>query len=190
MNKKDRARYLRNLRTILIIAGLIIGFYVLQSTLFRALTFGGIGPNLMIVLTCSLGLMFGDVRGLFIGFFCGLLMDIFGSGVIGFYSLVYAFIGYLAGKFEKIVFPDNLRIPLLTVLTGDFVYGFLCYVFQFLIRGRLFIGYFIVHFLLPEMLYTFLTAVFLYPMILLLYRKFMRPIPESEENYARKKTQT
>lgn len=71
MNKKDRARYLRNLRTILIIAGLIIGFYVLQSTLFRALTFGGIGPNLMIVLTCSLGLMFGDVRGLFIGFSAG-----------------------------------------------------------------------------------------------------------------------
>ena len=56
---------------------LIIGSFVLQTTFFQALSFGGIVPNLMIVLTASYGFMRGKKAGLLTGFFSGLLCDIF-----------------------------------------------------------------------------------------------------------------
>ena len=66
---------------------LIIGSFVLQTTLFQALSFGGIVPNLMIVLTASYGFMRGNKAGLLTGFFSGLLCDIFFGPVIGLNAL-------------------------------------------------------------------------------------------------------
>ena len=63
--------------------------YLLQTTLFQVLTFASIAPNLLIIVVASFGFMRGKREGLFIGFFCGLLMDIFGGGVLGFYALLY-----------------------------------------------------------------------------------------------------
>ena len=47
------------MRRFLFSVVLIIGSFVLQTTLFQALSFGGIVPNLMIVLTASYGFMRG-----------------------------------------------------------------------------------------------------------------------------------
>ena len=55
--------------------------FLLQTTVFRALTFANIGPNLLIIVVSSFGLMRGKKEGLWVGFFCGLLIDIF----FGFY---------------------------------------------------------------------------------------------------------
>lgn len=70
--------------TVFIIIGVC---YLLQTTFFDTLSFASISPNLLIIVTSSFGFMRGRKEGLFIGFFCGLLLDIFGGGVLGFYSL-------------------------------------------------------------------------------------------------------
>lgn len=182
---------MRKLRTFIIIGLLILACFILQSSLFRVVTFGGIGPNLMIALVCSLALMFGDIYGAVIGFLSGLMCDIFfsSSGALGMNALIYAITGFLAGKFEKLVFPEDIKIPTLCILAGDFISGFLSFCLNFLIRGRMVLPYFLVHFLLPEMLYTLLISLLLYPLLLVLYRKYMRPIRDSEINYGRKKKQ-
>ena len=82
--------------------------FLLQSTVFPHLAFGGIIPNLMIVVTASYGFMRGRKSGLLVGFFSGLIMDIFSSGVLGFYDLIYMYIGYLNGVFKKMFFPREL----------------------------------------------------------------------------------
>lgn len=79
----------------IITAFLILLCFLLQCTVFRFLAFGGIVPNLMIVLTASFGFMRGEKTGLLIGFFCGILVDIFFASVIGFYALLYMYIGYM-----------------------------------------------------------------------------------------------
>ena len=81
---------------------LTIFCFVLQSTVFPAISFGGIVPNLMIVLTASFGFMRGEKSGLLFGFFCGLLADIFFGSFIGLYALIYMYIGYLNGQFHHI----------------------------------------------------------------------------------------
>ena len=140
--------------------------FLLQCTVFRALAFGGIVPNLLIVLTASFGFMRGERTGLLIGFFGGLLVDIFFGEVIGFYSLLYMYIGYLNGKFTTIFYPEDIKLPITLILCSDFVYGITCYVILFLLRGRFDFQYYLIHIILPEIVYTIVVTLFLYPIIL------------------------
>ena len=79
---------MRKFRALLIIALMIIVSFILQTSLFRFLNIGGISPNLMIIVTVSLSIVYGDKKGTVIGFICGLLCDIFFSDYLGFYALV------------------------------------------------------------------------------------------------------
>ena len=51
--------------------------YFLQTTTFQTLSFANIAPNLLIIVVASFGLMRGKKEGMYIGFFSGLLIDIF-----------------------------------------------------------------------------------------------------------------
>ena len=66
--------------------------YLLQSTVFQALAFASISPNLMIVVVSAFGFMRGKKEGLWIGFFTGLLLDIFTGSILGFYALLYMYV--------------------------------------------------------------------------------------------------
>ena len=50
-----------------------------------------------------------EKEGTYIGFACGLLLDIFGSGILGFYALLYMYIGYINGCFRKMFYPEDLK---------------------------------------------------------------------------------
>lgn len=150
-----------------IAAGLmVIVCFILQSTLFQTLNFGGISPNLLIILTASFGFMHGRKYGLIVGFFCGLLNDIFFGSTIGFYALIYMYIGYGNGLFHSIFYQNDIKLPLGLILGSDFIYGLLCYLLQFLLNGRFEIGYYITKIIFPEIVYTIAVAILLYPLIL------------------------
>ena len=150
----------------IITAILILICFLLQCTVFRFLAFGGIVPNLMIVLTASFGFMRGEKTGLMIGFFCGILADIFFASVIGFYALLYMYIGYMNGKFATIFYPQDIKLPVALILCSDFTYGIICYVIMFLLRSRFDFVYYLLHIILPEIVYTIVVTLLLYPLII------------------------
>ena len=76
------------MRRKLILAVLILLAFVLQGTVFQTLSIASIVPNLLLILTVSFGFMRGKKEGMFVGFFCGLLIDIFYGSMIGFYALI------------------------------------------------------------------------------------------------------
>lgn len=154
------------MRRFLITAILIFLCFLMQCTVFDALAFGGIVPNLMIVLTASFGFMRGEKDGLLIGFFSGLLIDVFFGSVIGFYALIYMYIGYANGKFCTIFYPEDIKLPIILIICSDFLYGAACYVTLFLLRGRFDFSYYLIHIIAPEIVYTVVVTLFLYPMIL------------------------
>ncbi len=157
-----------------VITGFLIwGCFLLQSTVFQALEFGGIAPNLLIVLTASLGFMRGEKTGLLTGFFCGLLCDIFSGNVIGFYALTYMYIGYLNGKFSRMFYPEDIKLPLALILISDFSYCMICYILMFLLRGRLEFFYYFLNVILPEVVYTAVITMVLYPSILWIYNRLL-----------------
>lgn len=149
-----------------IVALFVLVSYVLQCSVFSHIAFAGIIPNMMIVLTASFGFMRGEKEGLIIGFFCGLLNDIFFGSFLGFYALVLMYIGYLNGKFSRIFYPEDIKLPIALIVTSDLSFGTICYILLFMLRGKFQFTYYFSHVILPEMLYTVLVTLFLYPLIL------------------------
>lgn len=145
---------------------LVITFFVFQGTFFSELNFGNISPNLLLVLVVSLGLMRGRQTGLLTGFFSGLIADIFMGSYIGFYALLLMYLGYLAGCFHRIFYPEDVKLPMLLIGASDLIYGVFCYAFMFLLRGKLDFSYYFVHICIPECIYTLVVTIILYPLIL------------------------
>lgn len=170
------------MRRFLVSTLLIIICFVLQTTVFKELAFGGIVPNLLIVLVSSFGFMRGEKTGLIIGFFCGFLADIFFGEVLGFNAMVYMYIGYLNGKFSPIFYPEDIKLPVALILGSDLIFGFVNYVIMFLMRGRFDIKYYFMNIILPEMVYTILITLLLYPLILFINKK----LEDKEKRGARK----
>ena len=156
-------------RNIILFFVILCGF-VLQTTLFQALNFGGISPNILIIITVSYGFMYGKKCGMIVGFLCGMLMDIFYGNVLGFYALVYLYIGAANGVFHSIFYQDDIKLPLVLILASDFVYSFTCYVLLYLLRSRFDFIFYLKHVILPEIVYTIFVTSFIYPCILLLNR--------------------
>lgn len=150
----------------IIVAAFIIICFVLQCSVFDSLAFAGIIPNLMIILASSFGFMRGESEGLVIGFFCGLLSDIFFGDFLGFYALVLMYIGYINGKFSKIFYPEDIKLPLALIVISDLSYGIICYILTFMLRGRFEFSYYFTRIILPEALYTIVVTLLLYPLIL------------------------
>lgn len=155
----------------LVVFLLISVFFILQCTVFKSLALANISPNLLIVLTSSFGFMRGKKEGLFIGFFSGLLIDIFYSDILGFYSLIYMYIGFFNGFFKKIFYPEDVKLPMALIVGSDLIYGLLIYFFLFLFRGRFEFGYYLIHIIIPELVYTILITLILYRMILWINKK-------------------
>lgn len=156
--------------------------FILQCSVFSSLALAGIIPNLMIVLTSSFGFMRGEKEGLVIGFFCGLLSDIFFGSFLGFYALVLMYIGYLNGKFSKIFYPEDIKLPIALIIISDLSYGILCYILMFLLRSRFQFSYYFMRVILPEAIYTIVITIFLYPVILFVNGK----LEEREKRRAQK----
>ncbi|MCI9199087.1 MAG: rod shape-determining protein MreD [Lachnospiraceae bacterium] len=166
----------------IVVTLLVFICFLLQSTVFHALAFGNIVPNLMIVLTASFGFMRGEKSGLLIGFFSGFFIDIFFGEVLGFYALLYMYIGYTNGKFNRIFYPEDIKLPMVLITVSDLFYGIICYILLFLMRAKFNIGYYFVHIILPEIVYTTFITIFLYPVIL----KINQRLESSEQRSAKK----
>ncbi len=155
----------------LTIAAIIIICFLLQSTIFKALSFASISPNLLIVVTASFGFMRGRKEGLFVGLFCGLLIDIFYGSYLGIYALIYVYIGYVNGMFKKFFYPDDVKLPMLLISASDLVCNMIIYVLMFVMRGQFNLPYFFIHIMLPELIYTILVTLVLYFVILKINQK-------------------
>lgn len=145
--------------------------YLLQSTVFQALSFASISPNLMIVVVSAFGFMRGKKEGLWIGFFTGLLLDIFTGNILGFYALLYMYVGYFNGFFHKMFYPEDIKLPMLLIAVSDFSCSLIIYFLLFLFRGKFDILYYLLNIMIPELVYTMVVTIFLYFIILKINQK-------------------
>lgn len=150
---------------------IILISFILQSSVFPAISIASVKPNLLIILPVAFGLMRGKREGMFMGFLGGLLMDLFFSNVIGFHALIYTFIGYLNGHCYRIFYDDDVKMPILLVGASDLAYGLLMYVAQFLMRGRVDFPYYLRRIIIPEILFTVLVTMVIYRFLLWINRK-------------------
>lgn len=145
--------------------------YTLQCTLFSKLALGSVKPNLMIVVTAAFGFMRGTKEGMLIGFFSGLLTDIQFGHILGLYALIYLLIGCVNGLFERMYFDEDIKLPLILTAASEFVYGLTVYILMFLLRSEFNFLYYLSHIIIPELIYTIVVTLGLYPLILFVNQK-------------------
>lgn len=167
----------------LIVAFLIWISFILQSTVFRSLSLAGIVPNLLIILTSSFGFMRGEKEGMWIGFVSGLLCDIFFGQFLGFHALVYMYIGFLNGKFNRIFYPEDIKLPIALIIISDLSYGFVYYVLMFLLKGKFSFGFYFKNIIFPEAIYTILVTVAFYPLILVINNQLEKREKRSAQKF-------
>ncbi|MCD8241473.1 MAG: rod shape-determining protein MreD [Lachnospiraceae bacterium] len=153
------------------IALTILICFLLQSTVFQSLAVASISPNLLIVLVSSYGFMRGKREGMFVGFFCGLLEDIFYGRLLGMHALLYMFIGYGNGYFNSIFYGEDIKLPIGLITFSELLYGLGTYVIMFLMRSRFAFWFYLRRIILPELLYTLVVMLFLYRIVYLVDQK-------------------
>ena len=138
--------------------------FILQGTFMKGIAISGITANLILATTCICGFINGRKAGMLVGFFCGLMTDLFFGSFIGFYSLIFTYLGYINGYYHKIFFPEDIKFPLILVTLSDLSYGIIVYLVMFLLRGRFDFPFYFVSVILPELIYTVLITVAIYPL--------------------------
>lgn len=157
-------------RGIIYTIGIIISF-LLQTSVFEFLKLADTTPNVMLIFVVCIAMMRGRKEAVPIGFFCGLLIDIFYGNVLGQYALLYIVIGYINGFIHKIYYEDDFILPFAVLAINALVYDLLIYFFFFLLRGRLGFWYFLGKLIIPEALYTAIVAILVYWVLLLILSK-------------------
>ncbi len=148
---------------------LTILLFVLQTTLFEHISFAGVVPNLLIIITSVYGYLYGRNEGMFTGVIAGLLMDILYGNVIGVRVIIFCVIGYINGATRNLYFKRDITVPVLILAVSDFAYNILYYVCYYLMRGRIdLLGYFR-QIIILEVFYTILIGI---PVFYLMNRFF------------------
>lgn len=170
------------MRRILIMGLLILGFYLLQTTVLDKIPYLSGVPNMMLILTFSAGLLRGRGEGMAVGFACGLLLDIFSGGVLCFYALIYMYIGYLNGILANILVSELLLLPLFFCACSELLYHGYQYIFGFFVQNKLQFGEYFRQIVLPEFMLTVTVSIIGYYLILVINRK----LEQAEQKGAKK----
>ena len=173
---------MKKLKRILISAIIILSCFLLETTVFQKLAMASVIPNLLIVVTSSFGFMRGKKEGLLIGFFCGLLKDLIGGGLLGFYALIYMLIGYCNGFFKRVFYDEDVKLPMVLISASDLSYSLIIYICLFMLKNEFDFKFYFLNIIMPELVYTIVITLILYQIIRLINRR----LEEDEKRSASK----
>ncbi len=159
------------MKRALVNLALIVAAFTIQNGVFPLIPVLAASPNLLLILTFSFGFMDGRRAGMLYGLLAGILLDLFYSGPFGFYTLFYVYVGFLNGICSEYFYEDYITLPLILSVVNELAYNLYVYVFRFLIRGRLSFPYYFREIMVPETIFTVVTTLFLYRLLLFLNRK-------------------
>ena len=130
---------------IFITAIFIVLNFLMQSTILHYIEIRGVIPNTTIILIVSYALLRGSTEGAIVGFFSGLLQDIFFGTSLGYFTLFNTITGYLFGRGNHNFYRENYLLPMMLCTIAVFLYETMIYLTSFLFRGQLNFLYILSH---------------------------------------------
>lgn len=171
------------MRRRIIMIVLILVCFILQCSVLPAIAIGGISPNLLVIVTVSFALMRGRREGMFAGFMCGFLSDLFFGSALGFQTLVYMYMGYLCGSCYRLFYDDDIKMPILLIAASDLGFGIIFYIFEFLLRGRVQFTFYLGRIILPEVVYTIVLTIVCYRLLMWINHKIEKAEQRSVNSF-------
>ena len=166
---------LYRIRNFFIIALMLIAAFVLQYTVIARMSFLQCAPNILLVITVTYGYSRGKNAGMIVGFFAGLMADVFYCEVIGYNALVLVVIGFMSALLRKKYYSDTLFIPMLIIIISDIGYNLVYFFIWFVLQSKFYFVYSLIHVMIPDLLLTIVAGLVFYKPILFLNSKlYMR----------------
>ena len=150
------------MKKMLMILLMVLVTFLIQSTLRVVIPSHYIIPNLLVILTCSMGLMRGKKSGMWTGFALGCLYDLFYGSIFGITALCLMYVGYANGFLYKIFFDRDVRIPMATVGASVFFYNLVVFFTGFFQGRRSSFFSYLAGTILPEIIASVLCTIGLY----------------------------
>lgn len=144
---------------------LVFFVFFVQTSIFPLIPYLSCSPNLLLIITFSYGLIYGEDIGIITGVFCGFLCDMYFNGEFGLYILIYSVIGYFNGVLNASFYEDSIILPMMLALINGFIYNFYVYITHFLIRKKFDILFYIFKVMLPNVLFTLIATVIIYKLL-------------------------
>ena len=85
---------------------------------------------------------------------------------LDFDGLIYLLVGALNGLFEQLFFDEDIKLPLFLITLSEFLYGIVIYFLMFLLKVILMFPYYLGRIIVPELIYTIMVTLIVYPLIL------------------------
>lgn len=90
-----------------------------QTTVVPAFTFGGIVPDIPLVLTILVGLRRGPELGLLTGFGFGVAQDLLGGGLLGIQAISKGVVGFWAGGLPGLFLTAHPVVQIMSLVLGS-----------------------------------------------------------------------
>lgn len=120
-------------RRYVVILGLIL--FILQTTVFQFLKFQGVTPNIPLIVTVIIVLLYGNPSGIIFAVCSGVLQDSMMSKVLSINIILYASIAIVIGLMEEKIFKDNFITPIILIAASTIFYNVMFFVFMYLIKS-------------------------------------------------------
>ncbi len=170
----------RTLGNIAAFALLIFLAVLLQTAILPWIAFGGNVPDFFVILIVACSFLRGQKSGIFVGFFCGIIYDIFYADIVGFSAICYMLVGFLCGLLYEDFAKDDYVLPLLLILGSAFGFSFLDTLWSMALSGNGAFFYFLAHRILPTTIYTLVLGLVAYPPLKGLF-KLLSPLALRKE---------
>ena len=141
--------------------GVILAGFMLQNNLFAASNLIDTVPNILLIITFAFGFIRGTVDGMLVGFFSGLLADLFG----------------------QVFYTEFINMPVILCTLSEILFSLYVYVFSFLLKGQTNILFYIWKVMLPELVYTVLMTLVIYKFLLWLNARFAKMTKRSAKKF-------
>ena len=157
---------------------------LLQTVVMPQIPFLEVTPNFLLIIVTTFAILRGRREGMIVGVICGLLADFTSGSLVGFYAIVYLWMGYVTGLFSRFLAPDMVLIPVIACFINEVLYGGYVFVFRYLLRNRLDIIAYGKTIWMPEVIETVICAMICYGIILLINGKLEEQQRRGERRFA------
>lgn len=115
---------------------LFAAVFVLQTTLVQKLAIFGVKPNLIAVCVACVAVMENIYVSAAFGLLMGLAADILGGGVVGFYAILYMWLGFLISIITDRHFVRNKTTCIVLSASLSAAVSLITYIFFFAFWGK------------------------------------------------------
>ena len=156
--------------------------FVCQTALFGLLKLADTAPNIMLILVASIAVMRGQKEGMIVGFFSGLLYDLFYGSVFGFTALCFLYAGFASGFLFKVFFDEDIRVPMATVGICELIYKLLSFPVEYAVGRQYRFRSYLVGSVIPAVIASILFTIALYYLYRLINRRIVAQETETRQS--------